>query len=333
MEAAGLGNMAAGVGSYNLQTSEAYANNVNTNMQLSTFMYQSLGANDKKLWAQKSKELNDYNLAVTQTEDRLRNHPTEGDIVSGDALNIALTELSDPKYAAYVAQAAAGIKISGKLIQQIPFNSPTAAMTGTIDMLTDAEPPALLKTPEFQSDLEAYRKLADELNEEAAKTGDVKPATVKKFRAVIQGVADKLAATDGIDQNKKNEVEMHLKAFLGLSYVLDGPSLDVFLAGAGDMKEVGLDRLIAFMRSFHVRFGPATNPNQIQTYETLYPMLVALRDQMFGKGTGTLPSHIPDPNPNDKSAMKFYGGMHMTDLHPDKDRTPPAPPAPQPGQP
>jgi hypothetical protein len=57
-------------------------------------------------------------------------------------------------------------------------------------------------------------------------------------------------------------------------------------------------------------------------------MLVGVRDQMFGNGQGTLPSSVQQP-PNPQSAYNFYAGMHVNDLHPDKDRT--IPPAPAPG--
>ena len=330
MEAAGLGNMAAGAGAYNVQTAQARSINANTAMQVNEYRYESLMQYDAKLYAQQQKEIGDYKEASRRTEDRLRNNPTEKDIENGDALNIAVTELSDPRYASMVGQAASRIKLSGKLIQNIPFKSAAGAISFSLDKLTDADPPPAMQGPEFKPDIAAYRSVCDELNQEVAKTGDVKQSTVKKFRDVIQAAADKLKKMDTIDQNQKNQIEMHLKTMLGLSYMFGGPSLDIYLAEAGNMKEVGLDRLLAFMTSFNVRFGPTSNPSQVQTYRTIYPMLIQVRDQLFGEGTGTLPSNAPPPRENDTRAQNFYAGMHIDALHPDKDRTPtpPAPPAP-----
>lgn len=333
-EAYGMGNMAAGRGSYNLQTSEARATNVNTNMQLNEYMYQSIQQRDKALYAAQAKEAKDYTEALNQTQDRLRNNPTQEDIYKGDALNIALTELTDPRYYAHVEQFAAQMKIPGNLIKVLPFNDAANAVTFGIKQITSATPGPVMQKPEFADLVAEYKKLGEELNQQAETTGDVKSETVQAFRAVIQRGCDRLRAATDVPQAEKNQVQMHLKALLGLSYMLDGPSLDVFLAELKGGEQIGLDRLFAFMRAFNLRFGQATNPNQREAFDTLYPMLVQLRNEMFGNGTGTLPSDAPPPRADDQRPLKFFAGMDPNDLHPERPRTPPTtpqPPAPGPG--
>ncbi len=327
-EAYGMGNMAAGAGSYNLQTSEARATNVNTAMQLNEYMYQSIQQRDKADMAAQNQENQDYTTALNQTQDRLRNHPTPEDIYHGDALNIALTELSDPRYYAQVAEVASKMKIPGGVIKIIPFNKASAAVTFGLSQITNAKPGPVLQRPEFADLVAQYHKLGKELDDQAKKSGEVDPDTLAQFRAVIQKAADKLQASTDVDESQKALVEMNIKALLGLSYMLDGPSLDIFLAELKGNEEVGLDRLLAFMRSFALRFGIATNPNQKEVYDTLYPMLVQLRNEMFGQGTGSLPANAPPPQENDQRPQQFFSKMQMKDLHPGNQRTPPAPPTP-----
>jgi hypothetical protein len=81
------------------------------------------------------------------------------------------------------------------------------------------------------------------------------------------------------------------------------------------------------MRSFNLRFGSATNPNQRQVYDQLWPKIVELRTDVFGTGTGTLPTDPPRPV-NEKALEDFYSGMHEDELHPEKKPAPPEPPKP-----
>ena len=83
------------------------------------------------------------------------------------------------------------------------------------------------------------------------------------------------------------EADNYLKALIGLSKMLETPSVDQFLAGLKKGDTTTLGHLIAFMHTFNLRFGAAKTPVQEQTYDQLYPLLVAVRDQ------GKVPSANP----------------------------------------
>jgi hypothetical protein len=327
MQAAGLGMMASGMGSYNLQTAEANRINVNTTMNLNEYMYESLRQMNRERMQARIERRDNMTRAMQETQDRLRNAPTQQDIYSGDALNVMLTELSDPRYAATVEQYAARTKISGGLIRGIPFNYARAAATFGLDKLTNAQPGPILSRPEFADDLAEYRRLGALLREQAKDDDTVDPETVNQFQAVIQRALDKVRNLTGVDQAQRMQAQVRIQALLGLSYMLEGPSLDIFLAELRPDQDVGLDRLLAFMRSFNLRFGSATNPNQRQTYDELWPKLVELRSEVFGAGTGTLPAD-PPRQVSEKALEDFYAGMHPDELHPDKRPAPPSPPKP-----
>jgi hypothetical protein len=329
--AAGMGWMAAGAGAYNLQTSQARANNVNTWMNYNEYMYESLQQNQAKLVREHEKEYQDYRDAANAAQDRLRNHPTQRDIQSGEALNVALVELVDPRYATEVAKIANTIPIDGRLIQNIRFRSTTEVVTGSLGKITHGEPKGLLAEPEFADAVQSYRTISAEINKQVEKNGQVQPATLGKFRDLIKATLDKVEPMKDVDINKKLKAVNSLKAMLSMLYMFnDAQALDVYLAGVGERKDVTLSKLLGFMQSFNLTFGAAENPAQNSTYAQVYQLLVQLRDQVFGEGTGTLPLDPPRNIPP-AAAENFYAGVPSNELnHETPRRTPPAPPAPQP---
>lgn len=329
MEAAGFGNLAAGMGSYNLQTAQGRAINVNTNMNLNEYMYESIRQRDARIQAARRQREQATNEALAQNQDRLRNNPTQADIYSGDALNMALTELSDPRYSAMVGQYASAMKITGRMIRQIPFNKASAAVTFGLGKLTGSEPGPIFSMDLFKDDVAEYRRLAASLAQQAEEKGECDPEDVKKFRALIQGAIDKVRGLTGVDPTQRATALTRAKALLGLSYMLDGPSIDILTAELRGDEQIGFDRLLSFMRSFNLRFGQATNPNTRQLYDELFPMLVQLRNDVFGTGTGTLLTDPPREHVDHSAVEKFFAGIPEEELHPNKERTLPKPPPPQ----
>lgn len=318
--ATGLGWMAAGEGVYNLNTAEANSINVNTAMHLNEYLYQSLMEYDRKRLKVRAKELQDYKDAALIEQNRVRNNPTDVDLFNGDALNSAMTELSDPRYAAFVARDADKIKVPGALIANIPFRNAVEAVTLSLDELTDADQPDIFLGPEFADDVKAYKAITDELNKEA-EAGTVNPATVRKMRATLKQVDQKLQAMKDLAPEKRFDAERHLKALMGLSYMLDGPDIDIYLAGIEERNDVTLSKLLGFMQVFNLRFGIAENPEQKQAYQALYPLLVKVRKDIFKEGTGSLPSNTSKPSDRTSAPKNFFGGMSTAELDADANRS------------
>lgn len=333
--AAGLGWMAAGQGQYNLDTAEARSINVNTNMNLNEYMYQSLLQRDRMKLENKAKQEAANKQAYKDIQDRIRNHPTDADLNNGDALNLALTELSDPRYAYQVGAEAAQIPVPGALVRQIPFNKAADAITVCLaDQHDGSNVPEILKTSAFDADREQARKLVAEIKQQIEADQAPKPETVSALRKVLKSSYAKLNAMKSLDANVRMDGERALKAMMGLTNMLDGPSLDVFLAGV-ENKQINLGQLLGFMKSFNLRFGVAKEPNQRAAYASLYPVLIGLRGKVFGEGQGTLPSDF-DPataKKNPKAAREFFAGIHPEHLDADAMRAKgglPKPPAPMP---
>ncbi len=125
---------------------------------------------------------------------------------------------------------------------------------------------------------------------------------------------------------KRLEADNFLKALYGLTKMLATPSVDQYLSELKKGETTTLGHLIAFMHTFNLRFGVAKTPVQEQTYDQLYPLLVATRDQ------GKVPSANPfttSSGPQDpKSLSAYFSGMQY-----DAKQGVVPPPPPPPSQP
>ena len=108
------------------------------------------------------------------------------------------------------------------------------------------------------------------------------------------------------------EADNFLKALYGLTKMLKTPSVDQFLVGLNKLSTTTLGHLITFMHTFNLRFGAAKTPEQEAAYDQLYPILVALRDQV---NAPSRPRSRPRPTrvtPGKSRAM--FSGMDMKQL-------------------
>ena len=62
--------------------------------------------------------------------------------------------------------------------------------------------------------------------------------------------------------------------------MMETPALDLLLAGVENRPEATLGELLGFMNAFNLRFGAATTPDSREAYDSLYPKLVDLRNQI-----------------------------------------------------
>lgn len=306
--AQGLGTMAMGAGIYNQQTAIANSINTDTVMRWNQYVYESqMNANrlhHGKLALEKFNSIQ----AVEKVQKRLRDNPERADIYRGDALNVALDEINDPRVYSK-GLSGAKVTVGGETIRNIPFQYAAAAITMSIHQIAQGQPPASLLKPEFQSDRETLKALGQEIRKQIEGDKNPEPETVNKLLAAIHAAEVKADALLPKNTRDRNEADRYLKALHGLIAMLQTPAIDVILAGAEKRPDATLGELINFMRSFNLRFGVASTPQQRMTYDSLYPKLVALRDEV----APALAASAPPPSPG-KAAGEFFSGMSYEDL-------------------
>ena len=319
--ARGLGAYAMGAGYYNQQTAVANSINTDTVMRWNQYVYEAQMNANRLHQGKLAMERFQTNQAADKTRERLRNNPERADIYRGDAMNVVLDEINDPRIYAKALQSGQ-VKIGGETIRNIPFQYASAAITVSIHQLVNGGPPKALMAPQFAADRETINALGQEIRKQIEEDKTPDKATIEKLLAAInqaEAKVDKL-----LPRNSKDRVEAdkYLKALHGLVAMLDTPAIDLLLAGVEKRPDATLGELLGFMNAFNLRFGPATTPKQKEVYDSLYPKLVDLRNQIAPVLAATSAATASGgTEPGD-----FFSGMSYQDLQ----KRAPAPPPPAP---
>jgi len=319
--ARGLGAYAMGAGYYNQQTAVANSINTDTVMRWNQYVYEAQMNANRLHQGKLAMERFQTNQAADKIRDRLRNNPERADIYRGDAMNVVLDEINDPRIYAKALQSGQ-VKIGGETIRNIPFQYASAAITVSIHQLVNGGPPKALMAPQFAADRETIKALGQEVRKQIEDDKTPDKATIGKLLAAInqaEAKVDKL-----LPKNSKDRVEAdkYLKALHGLVAMLDTPAIDLLLAGVEKRPDATLGELLGFMNAFNLRFGSATTPKQKEVYDSLYPKLVDLRNQIapaLAATSAATASGGTEPG-------EFFSGMSYQDLR----KRAPAPPPPAP---
>ncbi|WP_435018006.1 hypothetical protein TA3x_005634 [Tundrisphaera sp. TA3] len=287
----GMGVLAAAAGQYNVQTAQANAINTDTAMRYNQYLYLSKLEGERKYHERLARDKAREAKGAAEVAARLRDNPEPGDITRGDALNVIMNELTDPKIYDKALYYAGRMKVGGEQIRDIPFNYASAAISISVHELTQGGAPPILKTdPRFAADRTALRAIAAELRKEGDETGSHKPETIQKAKDQIMATRAKVEAT--LEKNTPDRVaaDKFLKALYGFTKMLDTPAVSVLLAGVEKHPEASLGDLMKFMTVYNLRFGVADTPRQKAVYTQLYPMLAQVRSELRTGGAAPAPA-------------------------------------------
>ena len=316
--ARGLGVYAAGVGSYNQQTAVANSINTDTVTRWNEYMWESqvlANRRERERISQRAKLSKEAHSAI---EKRLRENPEPNDIYRGDALNVALEQINDPRVYTK-ALSAAKVKIGGEAIRDIPFSYSTEAITTSIHQITQGKPPEVLLTPAYESERNALKAVGAKIREQI-EAGKPDPATIDEALTIIDAIQSKV--DQSLPKNSRDRVaaDKYLKSLYGLLGMYKTPAMNFLLAGVEKRPEANLGDLLNFMSSFNLRFGPANTPRQREVYGKLYPELDALRDQVAQVDVDGTKLKAE----NHAAAGDFFSGMPYEDLRKKAPAPPPA---------
>jgi len=315
--AQGLGAYAEGVGVYNYDAAVANSINEDTVVRFNQYLYNSMLESRRRYNREHASKLKMDDSKYQARLARIRDNPTQDDIDSGDALNVILDQLSDPKVTQGSSLRLANAAVSPQAIREIPFRDETDAITLSLDEMTDPKswPPPLLADA-FKAEREAYQKAVDEALEED-KDGSLKPETVARVRSAIAALYKKVGETIPKAQKLEYTESMnYLKALAGMSRMLERPNVEAILAELEKVQTTTVGNLVAFMHTFNLRFAPATTPRQRAIYRDLMPALVESRDKILGKpGIANANAANTPPRPVENPTAIFHG-FDATHLNP-----------------
>jgi len=314
--ARGLGYFAMGEGIYNRETAIAAAINANTLGQWNQYMYLSQLEANQRQYARMARRQQRVNMTGEKIYQRLRDNPTNSDITNGDALNVILDQITDPRIHSSALRLASN-KLTGDLVGDIPFVHSSDAVSLSLHNLTAKDGwPAGLQGETFTPLRDAYRQAIDRALEED-KNGDISPESLQAVRDAASGLGEKLKINLPADPDQRREAQNFVKTLIGMSRMLGKPNVDKVIAELDKVKSTTLGSLLGFMHTFNLRFGPATTPRQRAIYEELYPMMASHRDRVLkesGLAENNPPKTQTPPPPASKRPTDFFQGMHLDHL-------------------
>lgn len=328
--AMGMGAFAAGAGSYNEQTAQARSINAQTAMQANEYMYQCQQRRNRKYQQEQAERQKNVNMTAQDNYKRIHDTPTPHDIHVGDAENIVLDELLNPKVFTKALDQGGKMSISSTLVKTLPLTYAPQAVTISLEDLQSGAPDELLTNPAFATEVKQFRAVVAKARKEGESQGRIAPETLAQGRTILKALQTKVDATLADGTPARRQVDNYLKALYGLTKMLKEPNIKAFLSGLDKTETTDMAHLLSFMHSFQLRFGIAKTPEQEAAYDAIYPQLLTLRDTVIAGGQGATPFDAPTTPADPSKLTTFFSGMDRSHFDPQPDphtgQVPPPPP-------
>jgi hypothetical protein len=318
--ARGLGIYNMGAGIYNEDTAVANSIDADTVMRWNQYMYLSQQEANRREYLRMARRQQRDSTSGDLIHKRLLENPTAEDIADGDALNVILDQITDPRiHSSALRLATAPIK--SDVVKTIPFENASEGITLSLNQLAakDTWPPAL-QGENFAPEREAYQQAVAQAVKED-EDGQISARTLGEVRAAVSRIRAKLHANRPTEPRQLVLAENYVKALAGMSRMLENPETEKVLAELSKVPNTTLGGLLGFMHTYNLRFAPTTTPQQRSVYEALYPLMASHRDKVLKDAK--LPDTGATPAEARSHPTEFFRGMHLDHLEGKKsDRSP-----------
>lgn len=277
--AQGAGYFNIGAGIYNERTAVATSINADTFIRFNNYWYNSY-LESMRMYHQRT-EFNIQKNKVTYEKivDRLNNHPTAKDVENGDALNAVVAELSDPR----IGRSALRMEsrpIEAQVIREIPFKNNSEMATIVLSEIQKASRwPAVLDEDLFADEKKTFEQVVDQALQED-EVGDISPQTMNKANALVDHLRARLERQPLAEFRDQQLAQKWLKTLAGLVRMLGSPDTKEAFDDLKKVNSTSVGKLLVFMQTFNLRFGPATTPRERLLYAKLYHDLDEARDRI-----------------------------------------------------
>jgi hypothetical protein len=294
--ARGMGQYYEGLGVLNKKTAMADAINVDTMIRWNEYMYDAHLEATRRMVASRRANSQRVRTARSEILRELEENPSSRDVENGNALNAAVTQLSDPRISTSALRTAS-TPIEASTIRDIPFRNASEAVTIVLSQVKEVTRwPAVLEGARFAAEKSAFDDIVDTALKEDEE-GDISPATLRRAHELVRGLRDKLTATPLETVSASQAARRFLQTLGGLVRMLEAPDTSEAFNQLRMVKSTSLGNLIAFMQVFNLRFGAATTPAQRVIYRELFTALDALRARVL-KGANLDDNTPVMANPN-----------------------------------
>jgi hypothetical protein len=282
----GLGYFEMGAGQYNLNTAQARSINADTYMRWNEYWYAAHLEATRRYVAKRDGDAAKNKASYNEIVKGLRDHPTARDVESGDALNAALDQLSDPRISSSSLKIAT-TPVDAQVIRDIPFRNASEAVTIVLSQVKAASKwPSALDNERFAAEKKTFEEIAEKLRVEDEE-GDISAESLTRAKDLVNSLRAKIEATQFANVAESQEASKFVKTVAGLVRMLEKPDTREALDSLRMVKTSSLGNLLAFMHVYNLRFGAATTPRQRVIYEQLFPVIDEVRDRIVKESNAT----------------------------------------------
>jgi hypothetical protein len=310
----GQGVFLEGAGLYRLYSAEGRSIDADTLIKLDRWNREVFAGYLRARAARMARERSVTNAAAgraraeaREREDRHRTAATDDDIVSGDALNTLLLDLSDPSIpAASWASAAvplpAGLSIGSLFFRFAPPLGKEASVLGTnLIALGRLDPargwPAYLPPEAVGRECRAYEAAYRVVLEQCRK-GALTLESVLDLDRALAALQSRVARAVPADRGFRVAAERYVREMQAATRIFDASTVDYvqeMIRDSHDARPQTVAELLAFMRKYRLVFASAEGrPRDGESYRKLYNLLRAQKDKL-GKRPDEHPSFLDDP--------------------------------------
>jgi hypothetical protein len=237
---------------------------------------------------------------LEEIERRLREAPTDADMAGGDALNVVLVDLADPRIPATVREAAK-VPLPEGAARRIPFQYATVGGTLALGRLDVGDVwPVALRYQTLERPRRAYQQAVARLLEQC-RSHQLTPEAVEAVGAAARELGSQAEAA--IPQSSQayrqvarqftGSLERSAGALTRTTYVED------LLGELDGFRGATIGDLVDLMRRYNVHFGPTESPEELGLYQALYPLLVEQRKALgldAGRSVGRVEARQKSPS-------------------------------------
>ena len=300
----GAGYYAMGAGVYNLDTAQARSINANTAMKYNDYVAQVTHESARLHAARVNQQFAKNRALYDARQKQLRDNPSNRDIEIGDALNVAVADLSDPRLGSSALRAAK-VTVPASLIATVPFVYASERVTLMLDDLrTSVKWPEVFEGERFAKDREMFDDLRSRIRQEAD-AGDASAKILREAKGFVQDLRAKVEAQPLKDPDHQKEALRFLTACTSLLGLLEKPNIGPALLELRKIQDTMVGNLLGFMHAFNLRFGAAKTPTEREAFHRLFAILDQTRDQILAEAR--LDSSTARANPGD--AADFFQNL------------------------
>ena len=318
----GAGSYAMGAGMYNLDTAQARSINADTAMRFNEYTAAVSDESARVYAARNNQQYARNRSAYEARRQQLRTNPERRDIESGEALNLAAEDLSDPKLGS-AAMRAAKAPVSASLIGTVPFIYASERVTLMLDDIrASIKWPEVFEDARFIDDKKTFDELAARIREEA-NDGEVSAKSSREAKVFGQNLRAELEAQPLKDPADQQEALRFLTACTSVMAMLEKPNIGPALIELRKIQDTMIGNLLGFMHFYNLRFGPAKTVPEKRAYQQLFAILDATRDQVLAEAKLDRSARALQAG-SSKAATDFFQDMERGGKP--KSTTPPANP-------